>query len=276
MSVADQVNERLAALTAAGTSVWLDQIRRKLIESGELQRPGRRGLAARRDLEPDDLREGDPRLVRLRRRARGAWPSEGKSRAGDLRRARDQGRADRPATSCARSGRRPTTPTATCRSRSTPTSRSTPRGRCARRAALLGARRPAQPDDQDPRHRRGRAGDRAGDLRGHQRQRHAAVLRRRPTSAWPRPTSAASSAASRRARALDVHSVASFFVSRVDTEVDKRLEAIGDTELHGHRRPSPTRAPPTSASRRSSPASAGTGCARPARACSARCGPRPA
>jgi transaldolase / glucose-6-phosphate isomerase len=33
-----QVNERLAALTAAGTSVWLDQIRRGMIESGELAR----------------------------------------------------------------------------------------------------------------------------------------------------------------------------------------------------------------------------------------------
>jgi transaldolase len=33
-----QVNERLAALTAAGTSVWLDQIRRSLITSGELAR----------------------------------------------------------------------------------------------------------------------------------------------------------------------------------------------------------------------------------------------
>jgi transaldolase/glucose-6-phosphate isomerase len=32
------VNERLAALTAAGTSVWLDQLRRGMIESGELQR----------------------------------------------------------------------------------------------------------------------------------------------------------------------------------------------------------------------------------------------
>jgi transaldolase / glucose-6-phosphate isomerase len=31
-------NERLAALTAAGTSVWLDQIRRSVIEKGELQR----------------------------------------------------------------------------------------------------------------------------------------------------------------------------------------------------------------------------------------------
>jgi transaldolase / glucose-6-phosphate isomerase len=38
MGVAAQVNERLAALTAAGTSVWLDQMRRSLIEGGELQR----------------------------------------------------------------------------------------------------------------------------------------------------------------------------------------------------------------------------------------------
>jgi transaldolase/glucose-6-phosphate isomerase len=37
MSV-QQANERLAALTSAGTSVWLDQIRRSTIESGELQR----------------------------------------------------------------------------------------------------------------------------------------------------------------------------------------------------------------------------------------------
>jgi len=33
-----KVNERLAALTAAGTSVWLDEIRRSMIESGELAR----------------------------------------------------------------------------------------------------------------------------------------------------------------------------------------------------------------------------------------------
>src|SRR3954470_15918437 len=38
MGVTVGVNERLAALTKAGTSVWLDQIRRSLIEDGELQR----------------------------------------------------------------------------------------------------------------------------------------------------------------------------------------------------------------------------------------------
>ena len=38
MSVTVGQNERLAALTAAGTSAWLDQIRRSLIEGGELQK----------------------------------------------------------------------------------------------------------------------------------------------------------------------------------------------------------------------------------------------
>jgi transaldolase/glucose-6-phosphate isomerase len=38
MSVEAQVNERLAALTAAGTSIWLDQISRGLVTSGELER----------------------------------------------------------------------------------------------------------------------------------------------------------------------------------------------------------------------------------------------
>jgi transaldolase/glucose-6-phosphate isomerase len=38
MEAATEVNERLAALTEAGTSIWLDQIRRTLIEGGELQR----------------------------------------------------------------------------------------------------------------------------------------------------------------------------------------------------------------------------------------------
>ena len=38
MSVTQGVNERLAALTEAGMSIWLDQIRRNLIDSGELER----------------------------------------------------------------------------------------------------------------------------------------------------------------------------------------------------------------------------------------------
>ena len=38
MEAGTQVNQRLAALTEAGTSIWLDQIRRTLITEGELER----------------------------------------------------------------------------------------------------------------------------------------------------------------------------------------------------------------------------------------------
>src|SRR4051812_30058131 len=38
MSNSASVNERLARLTALGTSIWLDQIERKLVEGGELAR----------------------------------------------------------------------------------------------------------------------------------------------------------------------------------------------------------------------------------------------
>src|SRR5919202_267770 len=37
-AVAHGVNERLAALTAAGVSIWLDQLRRGMVTGGELQR----------------------------------------------------------------------------------------------------------------------------------------------------------------------------------------------------------------------------------------------
>src|SRR3954462_2842408 len=37
MSTTAGVNERLAALTSAGVSVWLDLLRRSLVEGGELQ-----------------------------------------------------------------------------------------------------------------------------------------------------------------------------------------------------------------------------------------------
>ena len=76
---------------------------------------------------------------------------------------------------------------------------------------------------------------------------------------------------------LDRHSVASFFVSRVDTEVDKRLEALGNTRPAGHAPGWPTPAPPT---RRSSEIferrALRRRCARPAARSSARCGRRPA
>jgi transaldolase len=38
MSTAASVNERLARITELGTSIWLDQIRRSLVDTGELAR----------------------------------------------------------------------------------------------------------------------------------------------------------------------------------------------------------------------------------------------
>ena len=73
-----------------------------------------------------------------------------------------------------------------------------------------------------------------------------------------------------------VASVASFFVSRVDTAVDKRLKALGSSGAAAARPRSRTRSSPTSAGSSWSPASASPRCARRARARSACCGPRPA
>ena len=57
MSTTAEVNERLAQLTAAGTSIWLDQIRRSLIEGGELarmvQEDSLRGVTANENRKDD-------------------------------------------------------------------------------------------------------------------------------------------------------------------------------------------------------------------------------
>ena len=74
-----------------------------------------------------------------------------------------------------------------------------------------------------------------------------------------------------------VRSVGSFFVSRVDTEVDRRLEAIGTPRRHsrcGARPPSRRRSSPTDRSRRRSAAHAGRRSRPRAQPCSVRCGRR--
>ena len=269
-----QVNERLAALTAAGTSVWLDQIGRQLIESGELAAAARGGLAARRDLQPDDLQPGDPRRRRLRRPARRARPRRAPTRAPiyqelaiqDIQAACDVLRPVYDATAAT---------TATSRFEVDPDlAFDTERTMEQAREYWERVDRPNLMI-KIPGTDEGVPGDRGDDLRGAQHQRHAAVLRRRLRArgrgVHPRPR-----APPRRGQGVDVHSVASFFVSRVDTEVDKRLEGLGRTDLQG-RAGAGQRARRLPALRgRSSTASASPPCSRPARRCSARCGRRPA
>ena len=89
-------------------------------------------------------------------------------------------------------------------------------------------------------------------------------------------------AAGREAELPRVASVASFFVSRVDTEVDRRLETLAGGERAtppssacGARPRWPRPRRPTSTSTAPSPATAGRRCGRRAPGCSGRCGPPP-
>ena len=90
-------------------------------------------------------------------------------------------------------------------------------------------------------------------------------------------------AAGRESELSRVASVASFFVSRVDTEVDRRLEALAGGDTRATPPSWPCGAPPPSRRRRwrtststgRSRASAGRRWRRWAPASSARCGPRP-
>ena len=175
MSVGAGVNERLAALTAAGTSVWLDQIRRSLITSGELERLERelslRGVTSNPAIFEKAIlgsTDYDEQIARA--------GAEGAVRARDLRRDRGAGRAARLRRAAPGLGRGE--PRGRLRlARGGAGVRARHRRHAEAGARVLGARRPPEPDDQDPGHRGGRARHRGGDRRRDQRERDAAVLR---------------------------------------------------------------------------------------------------
>ena len=171
------VNERLAALTAAGTSVWLDQIRRGMIESGELERmvveESLRGVTSNPAIfekailgspdYDDDLAEAAREGLSAREVYRRLAVRDVQLAADVLRPVYDETRR-RGRLRVARGG-------AAARARHG--------GHARAGAPVLGARRPAQRDDQDPGDGRGRARDRAGALRGSQRQHDPSVRRLR-------------------------------------------------------------------------------------------------
>ena len=155
MSVGAKVNQRLAALTAAGTSVWLDQIRRSLITGGELERlveeDSLRGVTSNPAIFEKAIlgsSDYDEQLAELAER--------GARRPRHLRADRDHGRAARlrrPAPGLGRARRRRRVRVARGRAGL----RARHRRHARPGARPLAARGPPQPDDQDPRDRRGRA-----------------------------------------------------------------------------------------------------------------------
>ena len=133
---------------------------------------------------------------------------------------------------------------------------------------------PAQPDGQDPRHRGRPRPDPDDDRRRPEHQRdvdlQARALRRGDGGVHRR---AGGLAAVPGADLSAVASVASFFVSRVDTEVDRRLERSGRRRRWscGARPPSPRASSPTRCSRRRSAVHAGRPSPSGVPRCSGRC-----
>src|ERR671931_31450 len=173
MSVAQGVNERLAALTEAGVSIWLDQIRRSLIDSGELERMARedslRGVTANPSIFEKAILGSPDYDEELAELARQNWELIGRPNAMIKIPGTEEGI--------------PAIEQATFEGINV-------------NVTLLFAVEMYEKAAE-------------AFIRGLERRRDEG-------------------------RTIDdVHSVASFFVSRVDTEADKRLEALGNTELQG-------------------------------------------
>ena len=229
-------DDRLAALSAAGVSIWLDDLDRGRLAGGGLAELVGRLARRRGHDQPVDLREGDRRRrrgvrrpgARPRRARRGA--RRGRARDDDLRRALGLRRPRRRATGA------PAASTAGCRSRSTRGSRAATDATIAEAKALHWAVDRPNVLIKIPATVEGLPAITAVLGAGHQRQRHADLLRRplprrastpgSPVSSRPRPTATT---------CRTIESVASFFVCRVDTEVDKRLGSRTPT-LRGHGR----------------------------------------
>ena len=270
---ATEVNERLAALTAAGTSVWLDQLRRSMIESGELQRmveeDSLRGVTSNPAIFEKAILgspDYDAELESLAREGLSAREVYRRMAVRDVQAACD---VLRPVL------RRVGRPGRLRLARGGAAAGPRHRGHARAGAPVLGAGRPPQRDGQDPRHRRGDPGDRGGALRGPQHQRHAAVrglrLRARDGGVRRARWSAATRRASRSTATRSPRSSSRAWTPR-STSASTRSAAPTSPGA----RVSPTPAPPTSPSSASSRASASPSCARPARRSSGRCGPRPA
>jgi hypothetical protein len=235
-----QVNANLAALAEGRNEpVAGPDPPRPGLTSGELARLRRRMLAARRHLEPVDLREGDPRLDRLRRgRSSSPASSSTRSRSTSASRCRRAGRGRRPAPGLPRGG------DGFVSFEVAPELAHDTDGHARHGARLLAATRPPERDDQDPRARREGVPAIEQAIYEGINVNVTLLFAVERTSASPRPTSAGSSGATPRAsRSTSTRSRASS--SRASTrEVDKRSPRSARASSPARRR-SPTRAPPT-------------------------------
>ena len=273
----DMAESRLAALAARGQSVWIDLLSRELVRSGELQRlvdeDSVTGLTSNPTIFQKAIASGDyderhRRVPRARPTTRAR--SSSSWRSSDVRDA-----CDVFAPGLRRERRRAT---GSSRSRSTPGLAHDTDGDASSRPSTC-TRRVDRPNlyVKIPATPRGAAGDRGLHRPRDPDQRDPDLLARalpRGGRRLPARARAARSPAAATSRA--VSSVASFFVSRLDTEADARLDELG--------RQRPARASSAIANARlayaalparRSPARTGSGCAAAGARRSVRSGRRP-
>ena len=224
----------LQLLTEHGQSVWIDYLSRPFVRDGDLGRPrATRASSASRPTRRSSRARSPRATPTTSSSARCCRPRATRRRSSWRSRRRTSATPATCCGTCSSAARRRAT--AGSRSRSTRTSPTTPR-RTIEEAKRLHAmiERPnlfVKIPGTEP----GLQRDRGVDRRRHPDQRHAAVLAPAPPrggrGVHPRPAAACATSGG---DLSSVASVASFFVSRVDTEADRRLDEIGGhDELKG-------------------------------------------
>ena len=164
-------------LSDAGVSIWLDDLSRERLKTGNLAELIRDKHVVGVTTQPDDLRERAVRRARPTTTRCASWPRAAPTSRRRSARSPPPTCATR-ATCSATSTRRPAASTAGCRIEVDPRLAHDTDEHRRRGARPVEDRRPAQPAGQDPGHRGGSAGDHPDARRGHQRQRHADLLGR--------------------------------------------------------------------------------------------------
>ncbi len=225
-NVGPVARSRLHELSAHGVSVWVDSLSREMLETGHLARlideDAVVGVTSNPTIFEKALSAGEWYDEQLR-----AELERSRRHEGGLLRARRRGHQARlrPPPAGVGANRR-------CRRLRLARGRSRSRIRAGRdvRAgeAAPRARRPAEPLREDPRHRPRASAPSRTRSRRVARSTSLSSSRSNGMQRSPRRTCAASSGWSpTEAIRRTSLSVASFFVSRVDTEADRRLEEIG-------------------------------------------------
>ena len=223
------MTDHLQGLTDAGVSIWLDDLSRERLETGNLAELVKNDYVVGVTTNPLDLRRGPRRGRAVRRPGRASSPPPAPTST------RRSSRSPRPtyatpATCCGRSSTPPTAWTAGSRSRSPPTWPTTPTRRSPRPRSC--GRRSTGPTCSSRSRRPPRALRPSRDTLAEGisvnvtlifgLDRYQGVM-----EAYVAGLEKAQEAGHDLSR---IHSVASFFVSRVDTEIDNRLNKTGASD----------------------------------------------